>query len=300
MLNFNLLRVFYEVARTSSATQAAKRLFISQPAVSNDLKKLNDLIGFQLLKKTSKGMQLTRKGEALYQYIKKIFDIEKEIEAFLLQIDEVQTGTVSLGFSTLYARYLISKLTKFFHEAFPGIILRYYSGSSQAVLTRLKNLQIEIAVAARYLEIPSIEYIPFRKEKLVLLASMKHDFVKKGIIEFQELANQRFIMKEYGSATGETVKSAFEKRNINPDIVAELVNLDVILEMIEDNQGVAFLPELIMNHLDSDRNLITIDISDESLYFNSYLAVQKNEKLSPAAQRLMDVIRVYGQIADNE
>ncbi|MCF8109380.1 MAG: LysR family transcriptional regulator [Desulfohalobiaceae bacterium] len=296
MLNFNLLRVFYEVARTSSVTKAANRLFITQPAVSNALKKLNVSLGIKLLKKTSQGMILTSRGAVLFEYLKQIFDIEKEIETFL-EVGENTVGSVSVGLSTLYARYLISELTKAFHIIFPGINIRYYSGSSQTILRKLVDFQVEIAIAARYIDNPNIAYFPFRKDKLVLLTSNKHDFAKRGIIHFEELEGERLIMKESGSATGETVKAALEKRKMVPEIIAELVNLDVILEMVEDNQGVAFLPALIMNHLHKDKNFTVVHIEDEILFFDSYLAVLKNEKLSPAAKGLLEMLRTYGESA---
>jgi DNA-binding transcriptional LysR family regulator len=123
MINFNQLRNFYQVAKNLNFTVAANKLFITQPAVSAQIKLFEDYCKLKLFKKKGRKVYLTDEGEALYSYARKIFEYEREIESAIEDMRELKRGILRLGTTKTYARYFMPSLISTFHDTYPHIKL---------------------------------------------------------------------------------------------------------------------------------------------------------------------------------
>ena len=169
MINLNQLRVFYEAARAGSFTIAARNLFITQPAVTAQVKTFENQCNLRFFKKKGRRLHLTDEGKSLYEYARKIFEFEKEVENVLEEMRKLKRGILRLGTSKAYARYFMPFLISRFRDAYPSIKVYLDEGSSLDMVGSLLNLKNEVAVIARVEDNPAVTFIPLSQEELVLI-----------------------------------------------------------------------------------------------------------------------------------
>ena len=283
-MNFNQLRAFYEVAKSRSFKEAADRLCVSQPAVTAQIKALEDQIGMKIFSRRGRQLVLTQCGSSILQHVQDIFEKEEEIERIIRETQKVRRGTLKVGTTILYARYLFSHLVPSFHETYPNVKILVEEGSSTEMVRSVAAFRNEIAVAAKTEMLRNVEFVPFRKEKLVLFAANNHPFANREHIRFDELRDQNMIMKQKGSGTALTVEQTFFRRGMTPTTNVELSNLESIIEMVEKGEGVAFLAEMAVKGAAEEGRVKIIPIQDQELFMLTYVVIIREDYLSPVAK----------------
>lgn len=293
MLNFNQLRIFYHVAKNLSHTTAAKELFITQPAVTAQVKCFEDYCNMKLLKRRGREIYLTDEGNILYQYAHKIFEYEKEFNGVIEDLQKVKKGVLRLGTTKTYARYFMPLLVTNFHETYPCIQIQLNEGSSQEMIESLLHHKNEIALIAKASEHPDIRFIPFSQEEVVLIVSPQHRFAQNKRITFDELIHEPIIMKETGSGTRKLINDLFEKHQCAPHIVMEIGNTEFIKQLVQRGEGVSFLVRESLLHELADQKLVIASIDQEQLYLDINIAYIKNQILSPPGQAFLKILEKW-------
>jgi len=295
LLNFNQLRIFYHVAKNLSHTLAAKDLFITQPAVTAQIKCFEDYCNIKLLKRRGREIYLTDEGGILYKYAQKIFEYEKEFDRVIEDLRKLKKGFLRLGTTKTYARYFMPFLVTNFHEIYPCIQIQLNEGSSQEMIESLLHHKNEIALIAKASDHPDICFIPFSKEEVVLIVSPEHRFAKRKSISVQDLSNEPIIMKETGSGTRKLINGLFEKYQCTPNIVMEIGNTEFIKQLVHRGEGISFLVRESILHELSENKLIIIPIKTEPIFLDVSIAYIKNQPLSPAGQAFLKIIDKLAQ-----
>ena len=216
MINLNQLRVFYEAARSGSFTSAARKLCITQPAVTAQIKTFEDQCNLKLFKKKGRSLYLSDEGSALYEYTRRIFEYEREVEDVIEEMRKLKRGILRLGTSKAYARYFMPFLISSFHEAFPHIKVYLDEGSSLDIIRSLVDLKNEVAVIAKVEEDPNVTFLPFKRDQLMLILAPTHSLAKRKSVSVEELVNDPMIMKEVGSGTRETGQRTVQQKRSHP------------------------------------------------------------------------------------
>ncbi|MGD2024325.1 MAG: LysR family transcriptional regulator, partial [Desulfobacterales bacterium] len=228
MLNFNQFRIFYYAAKNLNFTAAAGELFITQPAVTSQIKSFEEFCNLKLFKKRGRRLYLTDEGKSLYTYAVKIFKYEKEIENVIDDMRELKRGILSLGTTKAYARYFMPLMISTFHKSYPNIKIQLNEGSSLDMIHSLLNFKIEVAVIARTEDNPEVNFFPFSQEEMAVIVSTDHHLGRQKAITFKDLSAEPFIMKEKGSGTRKLVEELFEAERCTPDILMETSNTEFI------------------------------------------------------------------------
>ncbi|MBW1721585.1 MAG: LysR family transcriptional regulator [Deltaproteobacteria bacterium] len=290
MINFNQLRVFHCVAKNLSFTQAAKELFITQPAVTAQMKLFEDYCGVKLFKKKGRKIFLTEEGKTLYNYTCKIFDYEKEIEGLLEDMRKLKRGILRIGTSKTYARYLMPHLMRDFHERHPQIKIHLDEGSSQSMVHSLMEMRNEVAIVAKVEESPEVEFVPFSQEELVLIISPNHPFKQKPFVTVEELSHEPIIMKELGSGTRKLINELFKRNGYVPNILIETSNAEFIKQLVERGDGISFLVKASVSAELRAGRLASVPIKGENIYLEVNIVYLKNQPLSPSAQAFLKTL----------
>lgn len=290
MLNLNQLRIFYHVARRLSFTAAAGDLFISQPAVSAQIKCFEDFCGLRLLKKRGRTLHLTDEGMALYDYARKIFECEREIENALEDMRALKRGVLRLGTTKTYARYFMPDLITRFHEAFPNIKVQLNEGSSLEMTESLLDFQNEVAIVAKAVEHPDVVFKPFSQEEVVLVSSPGHPAGEKVHVTLEELTHEPIIMKEKGSGTRKLVAEAFSKKGLVPNILMETSNTEFIKQLVQRGEGIAFLVRAAIALELQEGKLRILRIAEKPLFLDVSIAHLKGQSLSPPAKVFLEML----------
>jgi DNA-binding transcriptional LysR family regulator len=291
MLNFNQLRVFYYAAKNLNFTAAANELFITQPAVTFQIKAFEDYCSLKLFKKRGRRIFLTDEGTALYEYAGKIFEYEKEIINVIDDMRELKRGVLSLGTTKAYARYFMPLMISTFHENYPNIKIQLDEGSSLDMIYGLLDLKIEVAVIAKPVDHPEISFFPFSQEEMVIVIPIDHPFALKKAISFKELAEEPFIMKEDGSGTRKLVEELFARDDSSPNILMETSNTEFIKQLVMRGDGVSFLVKATVEAEIKEGKLSAVQLKGPKVFLDVSIAYLKNQVLSPSAQAFVDTLR---------
>jgi len=290
MLNFNQLRVFYYAAKNLNYTAAASELFISQPAVTVQVKSFEEFCNLKLFKKRGRRIYLTDEGKSLYAYAAKIFKFEKEIENVIDDMRELKRGVLSLGTTKAYARYFMPLMITTFHRNFPKINIQLNEGSSLDMIHSLLDFKIEVAVIAKAEDNPEVNFSPFSQEEMAVIVSLNHSLAKAKSITFKDLAEELFIMKEKGSGTRKLVEESFEKEKCQPNILMETSNTEFIKQLVQRGEGVSFLVKEAVAAELKEHKLANVPLSGPKIYLDVSIAYLKGQILSPPAKAFVDTL----------
>jgi DNA-binding transcriptional LysR family regulator len=290
MLNFNQLRVFYYAAKNLNFTRAAHALFITQPAVTAQIKSFEAFCNLKLFKKRGRKIYLTDEGKSLYVYAQKIFKYEKEIENVIEDMRELKRGILSLGTTKAYARYFMPLMITTFHKNYPNIKIQLNEGSSQEMTNSLLDFKIEVAVIAKAEDNAEITLFPFSQEEMAIILPRNHPLIKMKNVTFSDLAKERFIMKESGSGTRKLVEELFANEGCTPNILMETSNTEFIKQLVQRGEGVSFVVKEAVAAELKEKKLATVPLMGPKVYLDVSIAYLKEQVLSPSAKAFVDTL----------
>jgi DNA-binding transcriptional LysR family regulator len=290
MLNFNQLRVFCLAAKHENFTTAAAKLFITQPAVTAQIRQLESTCNLRLFKKRGRKVYLSDEGRILYSYVRTIFEYEKELENVIEDMRELKRGVLRLGTTKAYARYFMPWIITRFRQTYPDIKIHLDEGSSQDMTLSLLDFHNEIAIIAKAQDHPDVCFSPFSMEELVLIAAPDHPLAGKSSVAFDQIVMEPIIMKEVGSGTRRLVNQLFARHGGAPDILMETSNTEFIKQLVQRGDGISFLvKQSVAMELEEGR-LAAITLEGARIFLDVSIAYLKNQHLSPPAQAFLDIL----------
>jgi|WetSurMetagenome_2_1015567.scaffolds.fasta_scaffold211144_3 DNA-binding transcriptional LysR family regulator len=188
MLNLHHLRIFHSVAKRLSHTKAAEDLFITQPAVTNQIRVFEEQLGLKLFEAKPGKVLLTEEGKILYQYAQKLFDLEGEIEGAISDLKGSRAGLVSLGTSRTYSHTFLHLLIGHFHKFYPNITVKVDEAGSLDIIQRLLDFQNEVVICVKVKDNPDVCFIPFCTEHLVVVLPVGHRLTKQEHLSLLSVA----------------------------------------------------------------------------------------------------------------
>jgi len=290
MLNFNQLRVFYQAAKNLNFTAAANELFITQPAVTFQVKSFEEYCNLKLFKRRGRQVYLTDEGRTLFEYAERIFKYEKEIEDIIDEMRELKRGVLSLGTTKAYARYFMPLVITTFHKNYPNIKIQLNEGSSAEMIHSLVDFKIEVAVIAKAIDHAEVNFFPFSKEEMVLIVAPDSHLANKKELSFKELAKEPFIMKENGSGTRKLVDELFSRAKCTPDILMETSNTEFIKQLVQRGEGVSFLVRESVAAELRDNYLVEVPLKGHKIFLDVSIAYLKGQVLSPPAAAFVNTL----------
>ncbi|MBC8417134.1 MAG: LysR family transcriptional regulator [Desulfobacterales bacterium] len=294
MINLNQLRAFYQAAKHMNFSTAAKKLFITQPAVTAQVKLFEDYLELKLFKKKGGKLYLTDEGRTIYEYAQKIFECEKEIENAVEEIKKLGRGTLRLGTARTYARYFMPFLISHFREPYPHIKIELDEGSSQDMIQSLLDLRNELAIVAKAKEPPDICFVSFSQEELILILPPDHHLAQKKALTLQELTDEPIIMKETGSGTRRLVNELFAKNGYSPKVLMEMSDAEMIKLLVQHGEGISFLVREAVARELKEKKLASVPLKGQKMFLDVSIGYLENQPLSPPAQAFLDNLENLG------
>ncbi len=294
MINLNQLRAFYQAAKCQNVSVAAQQLFVSQPAVTAQIKLFEDSCGLRLFKKKGRHLYLTDEGKTLFNYARKIFEYERKIEDAVGQMKELKKGRLRLGSARTYARYFMPFLLTGFRDAYPHIKIHFDEGSSLEMIHSLIDLKNEVVIIAKADDHPNIAFIPFSREELVLILPPNHHLADKDSIRLEQIAAEPIIMKDPGSGTRKLVDELFGKNNCTPNILMETGDAEIIKLLVQHGEGVSFLVKEAVAVELQEKKLVTVPLQKDPILLDVSIAYLKKQPLSAPAQAFLTSLENLG------
>jgi DNA-binding transcriptional LysR family regulator len=290
-MNLHHLRIFYNVARRMSLTKAAEDLCITQPAVTNQIRAFEDQLELKLFRRRPGSILLTEEGKILYEYARRFFDLETEIERVTNDLKGLRAGTVSLGALRMYSPAFLYLLINHFHRLYPNIMVKVSEAGSLDLIQSLLDFRNEVVICLKVVENSDICFVPFCEEELMVVLPVKHRLAKKREISVRALADEKVILRGKGSASRYLVSQLFEKSKISPQILTEADNTELIKNMIHRGEGISFLARIAVAKEVGEGRLVAVPLQGNPISLSIHIAYLKNHVLPPPAKVLLSVLQ---------
>jgi DNA-binding transcriptional LysR family regulator len=243
-MNFKQLEAFLWVAELQSFTKAARQLYMSQPAVSFQIKALEEDLQVALFQRGDKKVILTEAGRLLFPEAKQMLRHYHKIKAGLDDLKGLKTGHLVVGASTIPGEYLLPLLIGGFKEKYPGIqIILKVAGSGQ-VGRWVKEREIDLGITGAPIEGEGIDCLPWLQDQLVLIVPPSHPWANLTAINVSDLKDESMILREQGSGTRRTLEQRLGEHNIALEKIPqgmELGSTRAVITAVEAGLGVSFV-----------------------------------------------------------
>jgi LysR family transcriptional regulator, low CO2-responsive transcriptional regulator len=289
-LSLNQLKAFYHAANSGSITRAADRLFITQPAVSMQIRSLETQCGVQLFRRTKKPLELTESGKRLYQVARKIFLLVGEAERILSEESEAVLEPLKIGSTKTLVRHFLAGYISRFRKAFPKIQIQVDEGSSEEMLRSLAEERNDVAIVGRLPYDEKLKAIPFIQDELVLLAAPGHRLCSKDEVSIEDLIGENLILREKGSGTRRVIDRVFEDKGIFFSAFIETGNVDFLKEMVRTGNGVTLLARMGVDRDLAGGNLVALPVKDGPFILDIDIVINRERTLSHADEEFLKVL----------
>ena len=237
---FRQLKTLHTVAKLGSVSRAAEELRLTQPAVSLQIRLLEDGAGAPLLQRVGRGIQLTAAGEILARYALEILDLWNGAADDLAALQGEQGGTLRIGAITT-AEYLIPPFLVRFTEQRPQVKVQLKVGNRADIIRMLATHEIDLAIMGSAPRELRTSATAFAKHPMAFVASPTHPLMKKKRLSLDDLKSANMFVRERGSGTRSTVENLFKQEGHKLHIGSELSSNEAIKQLVEAGLGISFL-----------------------------------------------------------
>ncbi len=284
MLHFTLrqLQVFEKVASHLNYSRAAEELYLSQPAVSMQIKQLEVHIGLPLFEQMGKKIFLTDAGRELFHYARNIAQQMTEMEAAFDEMKGLGRGKLTLSVVNS-ANYFTPQLLAAFCKLHQHISVNLQVANRDAVLQQLADNSTDLAIMGKPPEGLDMRAVSFLDNPLVVIANPAHALASLQFIKFNQLANENFLSREKGSGTRSAMERIFTQHGVQPRISMEMATNEAIKQAVQAGMGLGILSlHSIELELETHR-LVVLNVEHFPLLRHWYVAHRRNKRLSSAA-----------------
>lgn len=240
-ISLDLYRLFYIVAKEGSISRAANILFISQPAITLQIKKLENELGVSLFTRTKHGVVLTEEGNILFEYIKVAMDNIINGENALSNLKNLDSGIIRIGASTTVSKHIVMPYLEKFHEMYPKIEIQIVNSLTTNLLKELRNGNLDIL----FLNLPmdenkDLKIIPIIDVHDIFVGNKKYFDLTKGKISLEELNNYPLLFQKMPSNTRAYLNNYLKSNNTNLKPQLEVVSYNLIMDLVSAGFGIGY------------------------------------------------------------
>ena len=281
-LTLRQLQVFEKVASHLNYSRAAEELYLSQPAVSMQIKQLEENIGLPLFEQMGKKIFLTEAGRELFHYSRNIAQQLAEMEAVFDEMKGLEQGKLTLSVVNT-ANYFTPRLLAKFCQMHPNINVILQVANRDAVLKQLADNSTDLAIMGQPPDGLDISAEPFLDNPLVVIAAPTHPLAKLKRVRLAQLAQETFLSREKGSGTRSAMERVFAEHQIQPRISMEMETNEAIKQAVQAGMGLGILSlHSIELELETKR-LAMLKVEHFPLLRHWFVAHRANKRLSSAA-----------------
>lgn len=290
-INLDLYRIFYVIAKSGSISAAAETLFISQPAITFQIKKLEDQLGISLFTRTKHGVILTDDGKVLFDYVKNGIESITNGENALSNLKNLESGIIRIGASTTVCRHVVMPYLEIFHELYPKIDIQIVNNLTSNLLKDLRNGNLDIL----FLNMPmdenkDLKIIPITDVQDIFVGNKKYYDLTNGKLNLNNLNSFPLIFQKLPSNTRAYLNNYLKKNNVNLKPQLEVVSYNLIMDLVKAGFGIGYATkEFIKPELD---NKILYEIEITPTIPKRFIGIVTIDKKTPnySVKKLIEIV----------
>ena len=243
-MNLHHLAIFHGVARAGSVNAAARLLHTSQPAISRELRILEERLGMPLFDRLPRGMRLTEAGQMLLGFAERIFGLDEAAERAMRELADLEGGQLAIGASNTIGTYLLPAALAAFHGRHPKVNLHLEVANTQEILAGVLDSRFTLGFVEGVIHDEAIEATEFRRDHIVGVVAPDHSLASARAITVRSLAEQPSILREPGSGTRELVEHAFARHRMQLHCGLQINSSEALKRAAMAGGGVGWISEL--------------------------------------------------------
>lgn len=292
-LTLRQLQVFEAIVRHGSFTKAAEELFLTQPTVSMQMKKLTETIGLPLFEQVERKTRPTEVGEELYRSCKHMFNTLVNLESSIANFKGLRRGRLRLGVITT-AKYFAPEILGGFCNEYPEVDVSLKVTNRDRVLERITSGEDDLYVLGRAPQEMNLVAIPFAPNPMVVVASKEHPLTRERNISLERLAEEPLILREPGSGIRDVTMKLFRERGLQPKVRMELGSNEAIKHAVLGGLGVSVLSLHTLTLEGATGPVDILDVEGFPIVREWYLVHSKERELSLIGQTFLEFAQKKG------
>ncbi|WP_346847142.1 LysR family transcriptional regulator [uncultured Clostridium sp.] len=280
--------IFKEVCEELSFTKTAKKLYMTQPAISHVISDLEAEIGGKLFERIGRKIHLTGTGEILLHKVVRIIELHEELENGFKYQEELVT--IRIGSSITIANFWLQKWIKEWRRKYGRTPLKIQVDSATNIEEKLLNNEIDIALMEGAIHNKQLISHEVSSYEMSVICSSNHDFAKSGRLEIaaEEFAAQPLLLREKGSAIRDTLDSALLLKHIYVDPMMTSVNSQALIQAVKYDFGISVIPDLLVMQQVKEGDIAKLSIKDIRLFNYNSICYHRDKYLSKPMQWFID------------
>ncbi|MGG8274325.1 transcriptional regulator CynR [Klebsiella sp. 141161] len=285
-MNIRYVRYFLAVAEHQGFTRAAEALHISQPALSQQIRMLEESLDAQLFDRSGRYIHLTDAGEVFLQYAHQAFQLLDEGQRAIHDVEDLSRGSLRIAVTPTFTSYFVVPLVAEFHARYPHITLDIQEMSQEKMEGMLLENELDIGVAFAEGVTPDIVSTPLLQEVLALVVANHHPLAREESLSLRQLAAEEFILLNHHFATRLQIDHCLQHAGFHPRVTIEMHSINAILDIIQRTQLVTILP---LNVAAQRTGLVTKLLEEATLERTAVLMQRKGARPKAAARIFADM-----------
>jgi len=279
---FRQLKVFEAVVRHLNYTKAAKELFLSQPAVSMQVKQLEEQTGMPLLEKIGKKLYLTAIGIEMYEYARTTIQQQRDLEEIIEQLKDLQQGHLKIAVAST-ANHFVIRLLASFAKKYPKVTISLDVTNRVSLLNQLENNERDLVIMGRPPGGHQLNAFKFLENPLVVICPVDHPLAQREKVSLKELSQECFVVREQGSGTRSAAERFFKEHHINFNTTMDMSNNRAIKHAVEEGMGLGIVSLHTLEIELKAQSLKVLNVEDFPIFRHWYVVEREGKRLSPIA-----------------
>ena len=289
-MNLNQLKIFYLAAKNGNLSLAAKELFVTQPAVTKGIQRLQEFYDMKFVDHIGKKLVLTDAGEVLYEIAEKIFELESQAEESIRDFQQRKRGQIRILSSESFGDYYLPRIIIPFSKTYPLVRITMSILPTEQVVSQTATLNNDLGFISYPVEHNKLRLKEVLEDQLVIITPSDHPLTRKKKLASSDLEGQLLIMHEKGSAPRKAIEEYIRKNNLSVTIPLELSSNRAIKRAVEDCIGIALMSRKVANEEIQAGRLAAIPLSDPSMIRKFYMVHHKDKYLSESLQNFIATV----------
>jgi DNA-binding transcriptional LysR family regulator len=285
------LQVFLSVSKHLNYTRAGEEVHLSQPSVSVRIRQLESELAVKLFEQLGKKVVLTDAGQLLVPYANRVIAAVDDAHHAIDELQGLERGSLRIGASTTPGMYLVPQVVARFKRSHPKIDIHLRIKDTREVEDGVLHNEFDFGFVGGHLTAEEVSTVPWLIDELLLVVAPSHRLAAKKTIRKQDLEDERFIVRESGSATRATIVAQLQQANFELATVIELENPESIKKAVQSGLGVAFISKFAVVTELKAKMLTAIRVRDFTIERELKIVHRKDKHLSRAALAFIEMAR---------
>lgn len=291
-MHLEYFKIFSDLVEKRSFSEAAKSNGITQSAVSQQLKTMENHFHVQMVDRSQKQFRLTQEGEKIYRDSQEILRLHQKLKQEVTELGDMLSGTIHIASTYSVGTQIVPDYVKSFIQAYPTIDIRLNYTQSIKVYDDVINNVADIGFVAYPKTNKLIDSHTFMKEPLVLACSNKSKFAKRKTIQLKELSGQKLISYVSTMPSHKAIIDIFKSEGVSIEIAKQFDNIEMIKQAVELDLGIAILPISAVSNIENRQNINCVEFKHKPCNRDIALIYRKGKILTSSAKKFIEQVTI--------